>query len=140
LRSGYRNLLQGTPLNYKPSDKSEDCSLQWFEKTDVPYTEATKKNGKNVWNDMTKDPEVIWSFKWWNKKGKQCPGLLPLHDEDRPSTGINQRCPGRSSSGFLVNSSPSCPCKKPYVGFHAVQTLDPTQDPWVWDFKLISRF
>jgi RHS repeat-associated protein len=132
-------IMSDVTLNYKPSDKSEDCTLQWFERADVPYDSSLNAN---QWYDMTKVPRAILSFKWWNKKDKKCPGLVPLHDDDVAQYWKNAKVSRKLEFFVIVSSAPSCLslCKKPYVGFLAVQTLDPTQDPWVWDFKVILRF
>jgi hypothetical protein len=127
-------------LNYKISSKSGDCTLKWFERTDQPYTTDMRITGPNVWQDMTKDSETKGSFAWWTKKAKPCPGLLPLQDED--PARYNRRAKASRTLEFfvIVESTPGCPCKKPYVGFIAKQVLDPTAAPPVQDFTLISTF
>jgi len=115
------------------SGPAGDCTLKWLERTDVPYTHRMMKN---VWNDMTKDPQTKSSFDdSWGKRRKPCPGSETVTDYDEPMYSKLMPRPRTLEFHIIVMSAPGCPCTKPQVEVTAKQTLDPTEAPPTQEFE-----
>jgi RHS repeat-associated protein len=114
------------------SGANGDCTLQWLEKTDVPYTPSMRKN---VWTDMTKDPATKSSFdNSWGKRRKPCPGTETVTDYDEPIYSRLMQKPRTLQFHIIVMSAPGCPCKNSKVDVTATQILDPTEAPPTQEF------
>jgi hypothetical protein len=110
-------------LVYTGADPKRSCSLQWFERTDVPYVAGM---AANTWTDMTQIPRTASSFSGtWGARKEPCPGSETVTDFDPPS--IAKR-PGRTVMRTLefrivVNSGSGCTCGSSQLQVTATQVL-----------------
>lgn len=91
-------------LSHPASGPSGSCTLEWWEKTNVPYRPGMPAN---TWTDMYKLMGGA-SFDSWNKRQEECATSTAVVDTDPPSLG---RTPGRTVTRTLefrivVNSMP----------------------------------
>jgi YD repeat-containing protein len=104
-------------LEYKLWDQNYngDCTLEWWEKTSMPYTRAMKAD---TWTDMTQDPQTSASFNHsWNCRDNKCP---PPHKTTVKDTddgpGWPKGFPANLTATYVlyfkitVKSTPGCDC------------------------------
>ena len=91
-------------LSYPASGPSGSCTLEWWERTNVPYVPGM---AANTWTDMF---QLLGgaSFGSWNSRREECATSSPVVDTDPPSLA---RTPGRTVTRTLefrivVNSMP----------------------------------
>ena len=102
---------------------NKSCTLEWWEKTNVPYVVGQKAN---VWTDMTKNPSTKPSFdKTWGARKEPCPGKETIVDTDPPSLG---KRPGRTVTrklefNIVTKSGQGCTCKNKSLNKKAEQVL-----------------
>ncbi len=91
-------------LSYPASGPSGSCTLEWWEKTNVPYTPGMSPN---TWTDMY---QLLGgaSFDSWNNRREECATSSLVKDTDPPSLG---KTPGRTVTRTLefrinINSMP----------------------------------
>jgi hypothetical protein len=118
-------------LNYVKSDKEGDCTIEWWERTDKPYTPTMVGNGPMTWNDMTKDPATAWNFdESWGKRKKPCPDKEDVPDFDEPTIPKWWKTDRRILQfAIVVRSAKDCPCDTISI------TKFLTQELSVKDFK-----
>jgi len=92
-------------LSYPDSGPSGSCTLEWWEKTNVPYH---PKMPANTWTDMFALVPGSPTFTPWRNRGTDCGSSAPVTITDVPSLG---RSPGRTVTRTLefrivVNSMP----------------------------------
>jgi hypothetical protein len=91
-------------LSYPASGPSGSCTLEWWEKTNVPYTPGMSPN---TWTNMY---QLLGgaSFERWNNRREECATSSVVKDTDPPSLG---KTPGRTVTRTLdfrivINSMP----------------------------------
>lgn len=108
-------------LTYTGSGAKKRCVLEWWEKTNVPYTAGMQAD---TWTDMFQLMGGA-SFGAWNARTEPCPGSETVTDTDPPSLG---RWPGRTVTRTLefrivVKSGPGCSCANASSQLTAKQVL-----------------
>ncbi|RDD80263.1 DUF4157 domain-containing protein [Dyella tabacisoli] len=109
-------------LSYKGTGAASMCTLEWWEKTDITYSEVPKPN---TWTQVT-NPKAGSIEKWNQQVTDKCPGPETVQLLDPPSLA---ETPGRTATRKLefrviVNSGTGCSaCGKPQVKATAKQTL-----------------
>ncbi|MBI3459881.1 RHS repeat-associated core domain-containing protein [Candidatus Acetothermia bacterium] len=105
-------------LEYKESDKASDCTLQWWEKTDLmPQWQKDAGLKDNDWNDIYKAFPTSSTFDGWRTgRKKPCPGNETATITDPPAL---TKVSGRNASRTLyfaiwLKSAPDCPCSNPF--------------------------
>ncbi|MCP4352700.1 MAG: RHS repeat-associated core domain-containing protein, partial [Desulfobacterales bacterium] len=137
-------------VSYKKGGKKGRCSLEWWEKTDLP---AFKKHSKDTWTDMFQ--LVTYGYKktaifssWhsrkegeWNSKCDYCPNDEIISIPDDPSIAIRNRTKSRLLEFFIVvKSASNCQCEKNSLTVRAEQFLKSVKGTAMWDksyFKII---
>lgn len=112
-------------LSYHPyAAKPGDCSLEWKEKTNVPYVSDMTAG---QWTDMAALPSTRNSptLQPWADRKRPCPGSESVTITDIPGLAINS---GRTVTRTLefeisVNSSPGCVCASSSKTVKAIQVL-----------------
>jgi phage FluMu protein Com len=91
-------------LSYPASGPSGSCTLEWWEKTNVPYTPGMSPD---TWTNMY---QLLGgaSFERWNNRREECATSSVVKDTDPPSLG---KTPGRTVTRTLefrvvINSMP----------------------------------
>ncbi|MCK4342130.1 MAG: hypothetical protein KAY37_10460 [Phycisphaerae bacterium] len=115
-------------LEYKKWDREfADCTLEWWERTDLPPAWQTRLGIKAwTWNDLYARFPTSPTFDGWTKNRKKpCPGKETATITDPPALG---KRPGRNVSRTLqfaikVSSAPDCPCKWTSIVVFATQKL-----------------
>jgi hypothetical protein len=112
-------------LVYKGTGAHKSCRLEWWEKTNVPYSLVPTPG---VWTQIT-DPKA-GSIEMWNKQVKEpCPGSETIKLLDPPSVAKTSGGTGRTVTRILefriiVDSGAGCSvCGKSLVKATAKQTL-----------------
>jgi hypothetical protein len=102
-----------------------DCTIEWWEKTDVPYTPAMQAD---TWTDMYSLFPTSVTFGPWNSRTVPCPGggALTVTIVDIPSLGALP--PGSSQSRTLkfrimIKSGGGCGCANGCLMAKAEQVL-----------------
>ena len=118
-------------LSYRTSTSERDCTLQWFETSDVPYFDDMQPNSEIDVFENNPGPHLPGGTfaPWWGPplgRDKPCPGseTVSLHDE--PKIG---KIKGISRKRYLlirivVKSAADCPCSKSEVWVTARQLLE----------------
>lgn len=92
-------------LSYPASGPQGSCTLEWWEKTNVP---AIPGHPPNTWTDMFALLPTSPTFNPWNNRSERCATSSPVTINDPPALG---RRPGRTVTRTLefrivVNSMP----------------------------------
>ncbi|NJO66759.1 MAG: DUF4157 domain-containing protein [Leptolyngbyaceae cyanobacterium RM1_405_57] len=92
-------------LGYPASGPTGSCTLEWWEKTNVP---AIPGHAPNTWTDMYALYAVSPTFDPWKNRSENCGSSSPVTITDPPSLG---RTPGRTVTRTLefrivINSMP----------------------------------
>lgn len=103
---------------------TEDCTLEWWEKTNVPYTPAMTAN---TWTDMFALFATSVTFSPWNSRVVPCPagGNLTVTIVDIPSLGNPAGVTQTRTLEFrvTVKSGNGCTCSSARKTARATQTL-----------------
>ncbi len=103
------------------SPGSGHCTLQWFERTNVPAFPGVQPN---VWTDMFALMPTSPTFNPWHNRTETCGGRWPVTITDPPSLG---KRPGRTVTRTLdfniVVSSSSSGCRNVSKNATATQVL-----------------
>lgn len=123
---------------HKDKKKSfRDCTFQWKEKTDKPYTSGMQKN---KWFDFAaKKPESNPVCKWFDRK-KKCPSTEYVFMLDRPGA----RQPGNWSRdlrfSITLKSASDCVCTVRELTIRAHQKLTFVGGSIVWGSSEFQYF
>jgi hypothetical protein len=97
-------------MTYSGSGSKSRCTLEWWEKTDVPYFAPAQK--ANTWHDMFALIPTSPTLEPWVNRAEPCPGNNTVTITDPPALG---KTPGRTVSRTLefrivVKSGGGCTC------------------------------
>jgi RHS repeat-associated protein len=110
-------------LSYVPSPKTASCSLEWKEKSNLPFYPGVPVNTWANANQIWPNNDVFFP---WNNRKQPCPGSENISLTDTPSFANFPA--GRSATRILefeitVKSSPGCHCASASKTVRAKQVL-----------------
>jgi len=109
-------------LTYSGSGAKKSCTLEWWEKTNVP---AIPGHTPDTWTEMYALYSVSPTFDPWKTRSEPCPGRETVTITDPPGLG---KTPGRTVARTLefkigVNSGAGCTCANASKQVTAKQVL-----------------
>jgi hypothetical protein len=124
VRMGHRFDVQ-IGLDYStppPRSAGGSCSLEWWERTNIPYFAVTRAN---TWTELYATHSTNPVFAGWNNRTAACNTRESVTLTDPPSLG---KRPGRTVRRTLefdikVNSAPNCGCRSAMKHATPVQVL-----------------